>query len=94
VDQEPERRRSLRKGPHEVASLLRDPYSTRVLGAAGQVYPPTAELDEEEDVEPPQADRVHREEVAREHALSLAAEELTPAESSALASRAKARVAQ
>ncbi len=58
------------------------------------MHAPAPELDEEEDVESSQCHRVHCKKVTREHALSLAAEELTPAEPAALAGRAEAGFAQ
>jgi hypothetical protein len=94
VDQKPYWQGSIRERPREVASLLRDPDSARILGAAGQVNATTLEFDEEEHVEPPHRDRVNREEVAGQHARRLAAEKLTPARSSALAGGTKARLSQ
>jgi hypothetical protein len=53
--------------PGELAGLLGDPLSSGVGGAAGEVDAAAAELDEEENIEPPQGDRFDREEVDREH---------------------------
>src|SRR5262249_40881295 len=63
----------------EVARFLRDPGASRVGGAAGEVDAAAAELDEEEDVVAAQSDRVNGEEVARQHARRLLAQELAPA---------------
>src|SRR3712207_6944029 len=56
----------LRQVPGHVAGLLRDPSGSRLLGAAGQGHAPGPEHDEEEDVDDVQADRLDREEVARQ----------------------------
>jgi hypothetical protein len=51
------------------------------------VHAPGRELDEEQNVDPPQGDRVDGEEVARDHALCLASDELAPGNPGALAVR-------
>ena len=78
VDQEARRRGSVGERPGELARLLGDPCAARMAGAAHYVHPVAAELDEEEDVEPGGKDGVNGEEVAREHARRLAADELAP----------------
>jgi hypothetical protein len=64
----------------EVARLLNDPPCGRVRGATCQVDAAPAELDEEEDVQPAQRDRLDGEEVAGEHARGLPAKERRPAQ--------------
>jgi hypothetical protein len=51
-----------------------------------------AELDEEEHVEPPQTDGLDREEVDRERAVRLRAQEVAPGEPGALAGGPETRV--
>ena len=55
-------------------------------GAAHYVHPAAAELDEEKDIEPGK-DGVNGEEVAREHARRLAADELAPGDAGSPARR-------
>src|SRR3954469_19914412 len=57
-----------------------------MLGAARYVDPAATQLDEEQDVEPYREDGVDGEEVAREHARRLAADELGPGNAGSLAS--------
>src|SRR5206468_8113956 len=78
VDQQACRRGSVGERPRELARLLGDPGAAWMLGAARYVHPAAPKLDEEEDVEPSREDAVNGEEVAREHARRLAADELTP----------------
>src|SRR6266487_2747102 len=66
-------------GKAEIARLLGYPGAGRVGRAARQVDLAVSEFDEEEHVEAAQRDRVDREEVARQHARSLLAEEVAPA---------------
>jgi len=49
----------------QVAGLLGDPAAVGVGGHPSQVDPAGVQLDEEQDVQPPQPDRVDGEEVAR-----------------------------
>src|SRR5262249_32783566 len=77
VDQEPRLLEQAREA--EVARLLGDPGAGRVGGAAGEVDAASAEFDEEEDVVAAQRDRLDGEEIAREHARRLLAQELAPA---------------
>jgi hypothetical protein len=78
TDQELEGPVAVRDREHEVPRLLRCPCTIRILGHASEVRSPAGELDEEQDIDPPQADGVGREEVARNHALGLTADELAP----------------
>src|SRR6266536_1560485 len=94
ADKEAKRRRSVSQCPGELAGLLGDPGAVWVGGAAGEVYAPAAELDEEEHVEPLQPDGFDGEEVDRDHALGLRSQELAPTEARALAGRSEASLAK
>ncbi len=65
ADHKARRRRTLRQSPSELTGLLRDPGAARVGRAAGEMHPAAAELDEEENVQPPQGDGLDREESRR-----------------------------
>ena len=78
VDQEAHRPLPSAAVDHEVARLLGDPCPARVLGDAGEANPARVELDEEQHVEAPQPHRVDGQEVARDHALRLRAQERPP----------------
>src|SRR3954469_25498434 len=65
-----------------------------MLGAARYVNPAATQLDEEQDVEPCREDGVDGEEVAREHARRLGADELAPGDAGSLASGSEACFAQ
>src|SRR5512133_3045643 len=77
VDQEPHPLEQA--GEAEVPRLLGDPVAGRVGRAARQVDASAVELDEEQDVEATERDRVDDEEVAGDHARGLLAEEVAPA---------------
>jgi hypothetical protein len=62
----------------EVAGLLGDPRAGRVRGDSRQVHAAGAVVDEEQDVESAEQDRVDAEEVAGKHAAGLGGEELAP----------------
>src|SRR6266511_2049092 len=94
ADKEAKRRRSVSQCPGELAGLLGDPGAVWVGGAAGEVYAPAAELNEEEHVEPLQPDGFDGEEVDRDHALGLRSQELAPTEARALAGRSEASLAK
>src|SRR6266516_2445587 len=68
-------------GEAEIPRLLGDPAAGRVGRAAGQVDVAAFELDEEQDVEATERDRLDGEEVAGDHARGLPMEELAPARS-------------
>src|ERR1039458_1548516 len=70
---------------HEVPALLGGPIAVGVLAHAREMHAPRRELDEEQHVDPLQHERVDREEIARAHALRLAADELTPRDPATLA---------
>ena len=84
ADQTLERSLAVGERAHEVPRLLGRPCTVWVLGQAGEVHAPGSELDEEQHVDPPQRDGVDREEIARDDALCLAADELTPGDPAAL----------
>jgi hypothetical protein len=63
-------------------------------GTAGQVDAWAAELDEEEQIQALQRDRLDREEVDREHALCLCSQKGTPGQPGSLAGSAESRLAQ
>jgi hypothetical protein len=62
ANQKPHRFRALGQGPRQLPGLLDDPWCTRVRRATGHMHTPAAQLDEEEDVEPLQPDRLDRDE--------------------------------
>src|SRR5207244_9299465 len=64
------------------AGQLRRPGPVRVCGATGAIHAPSAELDEEEDVQTSEPQRFGGEEVARYHRLSMRTEKRPPAEPS------------
>jgi hypothetical protein len=55
-----------------------DPAAARIRRAAAEMHTAAAELDEEEHVQPLQPDGLDREEVDREHAVRLRAQERAP----------------
>jgi hypothetical protein len=65
-------------GEAEVAGLLGDPAAGRIRGAACEVDAPAADLEKEEHVEAAERDRFDREEITREHAGPLLAQERPP----------------
>ena len=78
VDQQSELRLMLAQLHGEVASLLGDPRPVRVGCAGDELEPAGRERDEEEDVDPPQRERLDREEIAGERAGSLLAQKRPP----------------
>jgi hypothetical protein len=66
-------------GEAEVPRLLGDPIAGRVGRAARQVDASALELDEEQDVEATERDRLDGEEVAGDRARGLLAEDVAPA---------------
>jgi hypothetical protein len=78
----------------ELTRLLCSAGAGRVGGAAGEVDAAASELDEEEDVEALQQDRLDGEEIDGEHALSLVPHKDPPAESAAVAGRPETGVAE
>jgi hypothetical protein len=80
ADEEPKPRNLLAEIHHEVAGLLGGPRPIGMPGHTQHVQVPVADLEHEQDVEPPQRERaVDVEEVDREHAGRLRAQELSPA---------------
>jgi hypothetical protein len=94
ADQEPEARRLLLKCPGELTGSLRDPGARRVGGAAGEMDATASELDEEQDIEASQRDRLDGEEVNGEHGVGLLAQEHPPREAGTLASRTEPGLAE
>jgi hypothetical protein len=62
---------------------LRHPLTSRVRGDPGQVHSTPIELDDEQHIQPGQPDRLHGEEVARQHAGGLRAQVPGPREADA-----------
>src|SRR5262245_59547206 len=94
ANQEAETRRLLLDRPDELARLLGDPLSARVGGAAGEVNAAALQFDEEENAEPVERDRLDGEEVDREHAVGLLAQERPPGRAGTLAGRTNPRIAE
>ena len=63
ANQKSDRFRALRQGPRQLPSLLDDPWRVRIRCATGHTHTAAAQLDEEEDIEPSQPDRLDREDV-------------------------------
>ncbi len=63
---------------HSVARLLRDPGGVGARAAPAEMDPPARMLDEEQDIDPLEQEGLDREQVARDDAVSLLAQELTP----------------
>ena len=61
-----------------------------MLGATRDVDPAAPQLDEEQDVQPCREDGIDGEEVTREHARGLGADELAPGDAGSLASGSEA----
>jgi hypothetical protein len=76
VDQEPNVGESTAEA--EVARLLRDPAPIRIRGGAGEADAAALKFDEEEHVVATQEGSLDREEVARQDARCLLAQELAP----------------
>jgi hypothetical protein len=80
-DQEPGGRGPIVERARQVARLLGDPRGIRVGCHADYMHPSGVKLDEEQDVERPQSEGLHGEEVAGESALGLSPEKLRPGRS-------------
>ena len=78
ADQEAKPARLLLERPGELASLLVDPRSVGIGGAASDVDAAACQFDEEEDIEALQRDCLDGEEVDGEHAAGLLAQERAP----------------
>jgi hypothetical protein len=94
ADQELERGGLVAEDGDEGAGLLGDPPPSRVSGDAGQVHPPTAELDDEQHLHPLQEGRVDGEEVAGHDPGGLLAQKRPPARGSTSGRQVKAVGAQ
>src|SRR5215472_6981840 len=66
------------KEPGQLTGLLDYPGAGRRGGAAGEVDAAAADLQEEQDVEALEPDRLHREEVDRQHLVGVLADEVAP----------------
>jgi len=66
------------QAPCQLAGLLGHPLRARRRRAAREMHAPAAQFDEEEDIQPLEPDRVHREEVDGERALAMRSQKLTP----------------
>jgi hypothetical protein len=86
-NQKSQRLRAIGQHAGELASLLSHPHGVRLGRAAGQMHAATAQLDEEQHAEPLQPDRVHRNEVDRDHRSTLGAKELAPGQTCARSGR-------
>jgi hypothetical protein len=78
----------------EISGLLRDPGGVLLRGAAADVYPPVAQLDEEQHVQRLQPHRLDCKEVTREDAGGLLTEEHPPADSTPARGRPEPVTAQ
>src|SRR5262249_31337039 len=83
--------RTIREGPRQLPGLLRDPGRRRRRRAAGHMDPAASQLNEEEDIQPRQPDRLHREEIDGEETLTVCADELAPGHAVACANRSHSR---
>ena len=84
----PKTRRLLLECPGDLGGLLGEPGAGGVGGAAGEVDAAASQLDEEENVEAVERDRLDGEEVEGEDAPGLLAQERLPAEAGTLTGRA------
>jgi PAS domain S-box-containing protein len=85
---------SIRECPGQLPRLLGHPRRGRRRRAAGKMHASTAELNEEEYVEPLQPDRLHREEIHREQVVPINPDKFPPAHAASGAHRAQARLPQ
>ena len=90
ANQEAERFRALRQRPRQLPGLLRHPRPARIGRAPGEMHATTAQLDEEEHVEPLQPDRLHGEEIDGEQAVPMRSYEFAPGRARASADRSEA----
>ena len=86
-DEKPEASTGVVEIHEEVASLLGQPRAGGVGGDTEDVHAAGGVLDDEERVEPVQADRVEMEQVAGEDAVRLRSEKLRPGRSGSLGRR-------
>jgi hypothetical protein len=75
--------------PSEIARLLRHPGGGQVGGAASEMDPAGADLEEEEDVDRLEEERLDGEEVAREHLVLVAGQECPPGVASVTSARCR-----
>ena len=77
-DEKSERTDPVTKIHQQVPRLLRRPRAVRVPGHTEDVHPPGRHLHDEQDIQALEEDRIDGEEVTRQQALRLDAEELSP----------------
>jgi len=70
--------RAARHRPGQLASALEDPRRAGIRCASCQMHTTAAQLDEEEDVEPLQLQRLHRREIDGQQTVPVYAHELAP----------------
>ena len=90
ANQEAERVLARRQRPGQLPGLLRHPRPARSGRAPREMHATSAELDEEQHVEPLQPDCLHGEEIDGEHTLSMRSNEFAPGRASARADRTEA----
>jgi len=73
ANQKPHRLRTLCPGPGQLPRLLNDPWRVRIRRATGHCTRRSPKLDEEEDVEALQPDRLDREEIDSQQTLAVRA---------------------
>jgi hypothetical protein len=78
ADQNPPRHRLITEAGQQIAGLLGHPQAGRMVGDAGKVHRPAAELDDQQHIHPPQQDRVDGEEVTGHDPGGLLAQEQPP----------------
>jgi hypothetical protein len=94
ADQEPESVGAIAEINEQVAGLLSDPGSRRVGGDPSDVHVATTVLDNDENVEAAQEDRVDVGEVHGEDRVGLRGQELSPGRPRAAGSRIESRALQ
>jgi hypothetical protein len=81
ADQEPDGAPLVLERHGEIARLLGDPAADRMLGDTGQEDLAALKINEKQNIEPSERDRVDVEKVARQRAGCLSSEELGPGRS-------------
>src|SRR5207237_9284860 len=80
-----------RHGPRQLGGLLEHPGRARIRRAPGEMHAAAAQLEEEQDVEPLQPDRLDPEEIDGQQAVSVYPDEFAPRRFPALTRRAETR---
>ena len=89
ANQKPHRFRALGHGSGQLPRLLNDPWRVGIRRATGHLHAAAAQLDEKEDVEPLQPDRLDREEIHGQQTLVVGADEFAPRRLAALTCRSE-----